>query len=94
MCDIIQLYLNLQILVDVFSNRIELLISFRFTAVIKSNVSNYEEYAELVGQKLVSTMGLEALIFLNNESSKKIDILYLSVVDIWYLVGLETADYL
>ena len=60
--------------------QIELLISFRFTAVIKSNVSNYEEYAELVGQKLVSTMGLEALIFLNNESSKKIDILYLSVV--------------
>ena len=74
--------------------QIELLISFRFTAVIKSNVSNYEEYAELVGQKLVFTMGLEALIFLNNESSKKIDILYLSVVDIWYLVGLETADYL
>ena len=74
--------------------QIELLISFRFTAVIKSNVSNYKEYAELVGQKLVSTMGLEALIFLNNESSKKIDILYFSVVDIWYLVGLETADYL
>ena len=47
-----------------------------------------------LGRKLVSTMGLEALIFLNNESSKKIDILYLSVVDIWYLVGLETADYL
>ena len=47
-----------------------------------------------LGRKLVSTMGLEALIFLNNESSKKIDILCLSVVDIWYLVGLETADYL
>ena len=47
-----------------------------------------------LGRKLVSTMGLEALIFLNNEFSKKIDILYFSVVDIWYLVGLETADYL
>ena len=48
-----------------------------------------------LGRKLVSTMGLEALIFLNNEFSKKIvDILYFSFVDIWYLVGLETADYL
>ena len=40
------------------SNLGELSISFRFTVVIKSNVSNYEEYAELVGQKTCFHYGL------------------------------------